>query len=242
MDNTTFGTGSTYTSGTTGYPLTKPTPSPTFSLDMQGSKNILGAMLQAKSNMTPVLKTKKNLAFGANSKYADLASVFEAIDDAVNAAGIVVLQPYRYEAGPDGKTVLMLYTCVAHAESGEALVSFAPITVANLVDVQKVGSYMTYFRRYMLLAMFGLAPEDDDGNAASGVGNAPASPSRPAPKPAALGPNKTALKSLLHDKGAKSKADVKNMLAAINVMTPFDSITEDEAPDITKKLGVVSGF
>jgi hypothetical protein len=41
-------------------------------------------------------------------------------------------------------------------------------------DPQAEGSALTYARRYALMAMVGIAPEDDDGNAAS----------KPAPRPA----------------------------------------------------------
>lgn len=38
-------------------------------------------------------------------------------------------------------------------------------------DMQGLGSALTYSRRYGLMAMVGIAPEDDDANAASGKGN-----------------------------------------------------------------------
>lgn len=208
-----------------------------FSMDMSGSKNVLAAFHAAKVNMAPVIKTKKNAAYGPNSKYADLQSVFDAIDDAVNNAGLVIIQPYRYEI-VDGRPVLMLYTCVAHAESGEALVSFAPLIVPNLAEAQKLGSYMTYLRRYMLLAMFGLAPEDDDGNAASGMTTTVSK----SPAPAPIGPNKAALQAMLRTKGAQKKADVTAILKKVGIEKTFDTISEDEAPAITSKLANVSDF
>lgn len=212
-------------------------PNSMFELDMRNSKNVLKAYLEAQKNVGKVVKNKKNAAFGGASKYADLASVLEAIDTAAQDAGLVILQPYRYEAGPDGKPCLMLYTCIAHADSGEALVSYAPIAVASLADAQKVGSYMTYLRRYTLLAMFGLAPEDDDGNAASG---------KVAPSPknngAVLSPHKENLKQVLKAKGAADKATVTKLLKSVGVDKTFQDITEAEAPAIINKLESVGGF
>ena len=46
-------------------------------------------------------------------------------------------------------------------------------TVAKDASPQVVGSCVTYLRRYGLQAMVGIAPEDDDGNAAQGQGDPP---------------------------------------------------------------------
>jgi hypothetical protein len=48
-------------------------------------------------------------------------------------------------------------------------------------DWQKNGSAMTYARRYALMALYGLAPEDDDGNAAVAH---PVTAAQRAPEPA----------------------------------------------------------
>ncbi len=42
-----------------------------------------------------------------------------------------------------------------------------PAVPANKQDPQGYGSALTYARRYSLMAVCGIAPEDDDGNAAS---------------------------------------------------------------------------
>ena len=39
------------------------------------------------------------------------------------------------------------------------------------LDAQKIGSAITYYRRYTLVALLGLQAEDDDGNVASGKHN-----------------------------------------------------------------------
>jgi hypothetical protein len=52
-------------------------------------------------------------------------------------------------------------------ESGSAMSSVMTLRPSKL-DPQGVGAAVTYGRRYALLAMAGGAPEDDDGNAASG--------------------------------------------------------------------------
>jgi hypothetical protein len=37
-----------------------------------------------------------------------------------------------------------------------------------MANPQKIGSNLTYYRRYALVTMLGLEDEDDDGNVASG--------------------------------------------------------------------------
>jgi len=52
-------------------------------------------------------------------------------------------------------------------ESGESLRSGRLHVPAAKQDPQGYGSALTYARRYSLMAACGIAPEDDDGNAAS---------------------------------------------------------------------------
>jgi hypothetical protein len=71
---------------------------------------------------------------------------------------------------------------VANPATGEKIGSVIGITCKDPNDPQKFGSALTYYRRYSLLALLGLAPEDDDGNAASQPARTPP-PSYAAPQP-----------------------------------------------------------
>src|SRR5690606_24979315 len=62
----------------------------------------------------------------------------------------------------DARTVLI--TRLVH-ESGEWIAGKYPIHPVK-ADPQGEGSALTYARRYALMAIAGIAPEDDDGNAA----------------------------------------------------------------------------
>lgn len=122
-------------------------------------KNIAIALAKAQMNMGKALKQSSNPAF--KSKYADLGSVMDACLPAMNEAGIALIQP----TGEDdhGRFV---ETILIHGESGETLSCRVPLIVAKN-DMQGYGSAVTYARRYGLMAMAGIAPEDDDGNAAA---------------------------------------------------------------------------
>lgn len=132
-------------------------------------KTIATALAAAQMNMGKALKQANNPHF--RSKYADLGNVMDACLPALNEAGIAVIQP----AGEDehGRYV---DTILIHGESGESLASRVPLIVQKN-DMQGYGSAVTYARRYGLMAMAGIAPEDDDGNAAS-----KAAPKREAPQ------------------------------------------------------------
>lgn len=122
-------------------------------------KNIATALASAQINMGKALKQANNPHF--RSKYADLGSVLDACLPALNERGIAVIQPPgEDEHGRFVETVLI------HGESGEQLSCRVPLIVGKN-DMQGYGSAVTYARRYGLMAMAGIAPEDDDGKAAA---------------------------------------------------------------------------
>lgn len=123
------------------------------------TKNIATALAIAQLNMGKALKSASNPHF--KSKYADLASVVDACIPALNESGIAVIQPTTDDEG--GRFV---ETILIHGESGEILKCRVPLIVGKN-DMQGYGSAVTYARRYGLMSMSGIAPEDDDGNAAA---------------------------------------------------------------------------
>jgi hypothetical protein len=120
---------------------------------------IAPAFIKAKREFAPALKDKTNPAF--RSKYADLGACLEAVDDALLNNGIAVYQETFEDAS--GVTV---ETVFLH-ESGQVIRSGKLHVPAAKQDPQGFGSALTYCRRYSLMAACGIAPEDDDGNAAS---------------------------------------------------------------------------
>lgn len=117
------------------------------------------AFVAAQKSMESIKKASSNPAF--KSKYADLSEVVEAVVPALNGAGIGVMQFPAF----DGENVSI--TTVFIHESGASITGTLDLRPSK-IDPQGIGSATTYGRRYSLLAMSGMAPEDDDGNAASG--------------------------------------------------------------------------
>lgn len=116
------------------------------------------ALLKAQKDMLPLIKDSDNPFF--NSKYADLKAVTNACYPALQANGIAVLQSARKSDG-----CLDIITRLQH-ESGEWVETSCSMGSAK-ADSHGVASAITYGRRYGLMAAVGIAPEDDDGNAAS---------------------------------------------------------------------------
>lgn len=145
---------------------------------------LLPALLKAKQEMGHVTKDKHNPAF--KSRYADLAGCLDAGDPKLFENGLLVTHARQF----DEKGQEELVTTLWHAESGQWLRSYALLKPVKS-DPQGVGSAITYTRRQDYTALIGLAPDDDDGNAASGQGATPAPAARAVSAPAASAPART---------------------------------------------------
>jgi len=123
---------------------------------------IAGALAKAQAEMGGAKKDAANPFF--KSKYADLASVREAVNGPLSKHGIAVIQSPSAEGA-----VVSVVTLLAHS-SGQWMRGEAKCTAKD-DSPQSVGSATTYLRRYALQSFAGIAPEDDDAEAAQGRGN-----------------------------------------------------------------------
>lgn len=195
---------------------------------IQISSAVTKAFLAAQKALKPALKDAKNDHL--KSKYADLASVWEACRDALHDNGLAVTQVFAHREG--GVCVI---TRIYHAETGYEMPPsecYIPVdtdptrSVDSRTGAEKVtaknfaqayGSTATYARRYGLAAMMGVVTEDDDGNGAGGSFR-PQKPAatgggskRPATDPVGIaialwqnGPHKEALKQAYRDEYGES--------------------------------------
>lgn len=133
---------------------------------------LLPALIKAQKEFGPIVKGKENDAYTRGqkkSKYADLAAVVDATLPHLNAYGLTIVQHVQ---GHHVTRETVVTTTLFH-ESGQFLESDLTVPSTNQqgrFDPQTVASGSTYARRYAWLGITGTAPEDDDGNAASGVG------------------------------------------------------------------------
>lgn len=129
---------------------------------------VAAALVKAQKEFGPALKSSSNPHF--RSKYADLSACVEAVIEGLNNNGIALMQ--RVSPSDSG---VIVETVFIH-ESGEVINCGQLHVPASKHDAQGYGSALTYARRYSLMAACGIAPEDDDGNAASKRPTAPAVP------------------------------------------------------------------
>lgn len=128
------------------------------------------ALAIAQGSIQGAVKDRTNPAF--KSSYADLASVWDACRAALSANGLSVSQhPGRLEDGSATVTTILLHKSGQHISSVCAALPRDQSPAA-------VGSVVTYLRRYALAAAVGVAPEDDDGQAASQPSQSYAQPQR----------------------------------------------------------------
>jgi len=121
---------------------------------------ICAALAMAQGEMKPAVKDATNPHF--KSKYADLATVRNAVMPTLSAHNLSVVQlPTEIESGPALTTILL------HA-SGE-WIKTTMLLRPTKGDPQGIGSALTYARRYALQSVAGVAADDDDdgGHAAN---------------------------------------------------------------------------
>jgi hypothetical protein len=119
-------------------------------------KEIASALVKAQKAFGPALKTSTNPHF--RNKYAALDACIEAVIDALNDNGIMLMQ--QTHLCEDG---VIVETIFIH-ESGETMSGGKLHVPAAKHDPQGYGSALTYAKRYSLQSACGIAPEDDDGN------------------------------------------------------------------------------
>lgn len=96
--------------------------------------------------------------------FADLGDVMNECKRVCEVFGLVFTQvPTVAEVA--GQPMLAVGLWMLHKDGGE--VQFDPLMMPLPKDAQAYGSALTYARRYQLMTVFRIAPEDDDGKAAT---------------------------------------------------------------------------
>ncbi len=109
---------------------------------------------KAKQEIEAVKKNAKNPHFKNN--YADINALIEAVEPVLLKYNLLLMQPIE-----SGHVVTRIIDC----EDGNSVESSMRLPEIN--DPQKVGSAVTYFRRYTLQSLLSLQAEDDDAQSAS---------------------------------------------------------------------------
>lgn len=122
-------------------------------------KDISKALCIAQSEFKPVVRDKevtvKTDKGTYKFKYAELASVVDAIKDSLNKNDLVY--SHSIQATENGQQLV----CTLYHSSGQWISSSYPL-VGDFKAHQAIGSAMSYGRRYTLSSLVGVVSEDDD--------------------------------------------------------------------------------
>jgi hypothetical protein len=118
------------------------------------TKNIYSKIFLLRKEVGKLSKTEENPFY--KCKYFDINGLIENIRPLLEKNNLLLLQPIK-----NGK----VYSIILDIETGEQIES--ELELPQIQDPQKIGSAITYYRRYTLQSLLGLEAEDDDGNKAS---------------------------------------------------------------------------
>jgi len=191
---------------------------------MTAHKNVFTALSAAQMAMEPVIKGAINPAFKGEGKpkgtaYADLSDVVSAVRPALVENGLAYFhQIIRTEGGG-----LDMRTSLVHGESETRIDCDVPLIVSKN-DMQGMKSATTYAKRIGLESVTGIAPEDDDGNAA-----AKAAPKSDRPK------NQDAIDGM-HEKAV---ADARVMIESIETVDDLNATWKTFSPAVRADQRVI---
>ncbi len=112
-------------------------------------------IFRIQNEIEAIIKDANNPFFKSN--YADINAMLEQLQPLLNKYKVCIEQPMK-----DGK-VFTILTCVETGQSKSSSLELQPVS-----DPQKLGSTITYFRRFTLQGLIGIRTKDDDANQASG--------------------------------------------------------------------------
>lgn len=163
------------------------------------TKTLVQALAAFQADLPPVDLDGVNPHF--KSKYASLGNITKKVFPKLSEHGFAFSVGSFVENG-----ALILDAHLIH-ESGESRSAQFPITETN---PQKVGSAVSYYRRYALAALTGIvADEDDDGNAASNPSPAErkvqAAKATPQPKPTGEAPSQAQVREWIGDSAERKE-------------------------------------
>lgn len=118
--------------------------------------SIYKKLAAAKKEIGKISKDSTNPFF--KSKYFDINSLLEHVEPILEKHGLVIVQPIKEGC---------VNTMIIDVEDEKFTVS-SSLKLPELNDPQKLGSAITYYRRYTLQSLLALQAEDDDANRASG--------------------------------------------------------------------------
>jgi hypothetical protein len=113
-------------------------------------KNIYKKLFKIQSEIGSISKDTTNSFY--KSKYFDINTLIKQLQPLLEKNNLVLLQPI---------TDMTVKSIIVDLDGGYVESCMA---LPDIQDPQKIGSAITYYRRYTLTCLLALQAEDDDGN------------------------------------------------------------------------------
>lgn len=123
-------------------------------------KEVVKALIITQKSIEKIVKNKIAKGTKFDFAYADLSAVLEVVKPPLNENNIALVQAVNHNGESDA--IAVIETQLFH-ESGQWIGSETPVYCASKDNPQAIGSAISYMKRYSILALLGLATEDDDG-------------------------------------------------------------------------------
>ena len=117
-------------------------------------KDLYKKIAKVKYEIGKISKNKENPFY--KSAYFDINALLEHVEPLLEKNGLLLIQPIK-----DGKVQSYIFDL----ETNEF--EYSEMVLPDIADPQKIGSAITYYRRYTLQSLLGLQADDDDGNKAA---------------------------------------------------------------------------
>jgi len=118
--------------------------------------NINIKLFNLQQEIGTISKDAKNPFY--KSKYFDINSLIKQLQPLLKKHKLLLLQPIEEDC---------VYSKLICIDGTGGVIS--ALKLPEIADPQKLGSCITYYRRYTLASLLGLQAVDDDANVASGV-------------------------------------------------------------------------
>ena len=133
---------------------------------MAKESNINEKLFELQQEIGTISKDTRNPFY--KSKYFDINSLIKQLQPLLKKHRLLLLQPIEED---------MVYSKLICVDGSGGVISALKLPQIN--DPQKLGSAITYYRRYTLGSLLGLQAVDDDANIASGITLNNKKPSKP---------------------------------------------------------------
>ena len=122
---------------------------------MKTTTNIYSKLFDLQQEIGTISKDASNPFY--KSRYFDINSLIKQLQPLLKKHRLLLLQPIEED---------MVYSKLICVDGTGGVIS--ALKLPQLTDPQKLGSCITYYRRYTLASLLGLQAVDDDANLGSG--------------------------------------------------------------------------